>query len=76
MAKKLVFDYSDLRAEMTRKHVRIEDLSKMTGISMSTLSTHLARGTKFDCEQAWLILQALELTDGDQYFFKAKLQDA
>ena len=73
MAKRLVFDYSNLRAEMTRRRVRLEDLSKMTGISMTTLSTHLARGQKFDCEQAVLILRALELETADPYFFNCKL---
>ena len=75
MAKKLVFDYSNLRAAMTKRSVRLEDLSKMTGISMATLSTHMKHGVKFDCEQAWKIIQALELDHADAYFFEAKLQN-
>lgn len=69
----MVFDYSELRSQMTRKHVRLADLSQMTGIGVATLSRKMVRGQKFDCEQALLIAEALEITDMNPYFFTLKL---
>lgn len=70
---KLTFDYSNLRAEIKRKNLRLEDLSAKTGISVATLSTKIKNGLKFDCEQAWTIAKVLDLEDLDPYFFTVKL---
>lgn len=67
------FDYCNLRAEMARQKVRVADLAQKTGISISTISTKMARGHGFSCDQAWRIAQVLGLTDIDPYFFKVEL---
>lgn len=73
---KVVFDYSNLRGEMAKQKVTREKLAKMTGIGITTITTHLKHGTKFDTEQAVMIARALGLTSMDDYFFIYKLQNS
>ena len=74
MAKeRLKFDYSDLRAEIARNGMRLEDLSKKVGISQTTLSTHLANGIGFTCEQAWHIAKVLKLESIDPFFCRVQV---
>lgn len=73
MEKRMHFDYSNLKAEISRNGLRLEDLSAKTGISVSTLSTKIKNGVKFDCEQAWTIARVLGLDTMDPYFFIVKL---
>lgn len=73
MAEKLVFNYNKLRGAMKEKGFILETLSEKTGIGMSTLSTKMARGNAFNCDQAWRIAKALELETVDPYFFNAEL---
>lgn len=75
MAEKLVFNYNKLRGAMKEKGFILETLAERTGIGMSTLSTKMARGHAFTCDQAWRIAQALELETVDPYFFNAELCD-
>lgn len=67
------FDYSNLRGEMARQKVRLADLSQRTGISVGTLSTKMAHGLAFSCDQAWRIAQVLNLSDMNPYFFAVVL---
>ena len=71
---KIVFDYSNLRGEMAKRDLTQEKLAELTGISKTTIHTHLKNGTKFDTEQAVMIARVMELTDMDPYFFIYKLQ--
>lgn len=73
--KALVFDYSRLRGRMREKGQTLETLSKATGIGVSTLSLKMSRGTKFDCEQAWMIARCLDIEDMNPYFFEARLSN-
>lgn len=73
--KRIVFDFSKLRAKMKEKNFTIESLAKATGISFSTVATHLANGIAFNGEHAWRIAKALEAEDSELngLFFTVKL---
>ena len=71
---KIVFDYSNLYAEMSRQKISQQELAEKSGVSKTTINQHMTKGTKFDCEQAVLIARALGLTDMDPYFFLYELQ--
>lgn len=69
----MMFDYTELRTEMTRQKVRLVDLAEKTGISIGTLSQKMKHGRPFGCDQAWRIAQAMNLPEVDSYFFKVEL---
>lgn len=72
---KVVFDYADVRAEMIRKGLRIYEVSKTTGIGLTTLTKKLKHGIPFSGEQIFALAGLLDIPQANigHYFFNQKV---
>lgn len=72
---KVAFDYADIRAEMIRKNMKIYELSKISGIGLTTLTQKLKHGTPFSGEQIYAMAGSLGISPADigHYFFRVKV---
>lgn len=69
---KMVFDYSALKGAMRFRGYTLEKLAAATGIGMSTLASHMSRGTPFRVDQVISISQVLDLNPIEPYFLALK----
>ena len=66
------FDYSKLRGKIRECGLTIEEVARKTGISKSTLVSHMSKGTGFRAEQAVRIARVLQLEVLEPYFLAVK----
>lgn len=73
--RKVAFDYADIRAQMIRKDLKIYELSKISGIGLTTLTQKLKHGVPFSGEQIFALAGSLEIQPADigHYFFTVKV---
>lgn len=72
--KRMVFDYTDLKRTMRFRGYTLEKLAAATGIGMSTLASHMSKGTPFRIDQAIGISQVLGLESLEPYFCALKVR--